>query len=603
MRGLAATVDDVRAAFTLVPWRLRPKLIAMFLGLGMVALIDMSAVVLVLPAMQIITGTPIASAPALYFLSNLTGITQPEDLLVFTLSAVIVLMITKSVLTIAFRWWSLGILATARTDATHEAMMLYMTSPWVHHRRRPSDDIFQTLLTYIPSVFASLTPAFLSLFVSGVTVGAILVALLLLSPLATLAAVIVFGGSAFAIQETLRSRILKLAEQARVEQHKSWHYLSPALDGSRDIRLTNSHDFFTEGYSKTTRRIAELGRRTGVLNELPKHLLEIVMILGIILVALLLLATSPRDEAFAFLGVFAVAAIRIIPQLNAVVATVGGIRSNSPNAARLREEIANLQNEEGRARDPEPRISFTREAIVFDGVTFRFPDSVEPVLRGVSGEIPYGSTVALVGASGAGKTTFVEILLGLLRPASGSIMVGDSSIHDSPTAWREQVGVVTQDIYLMDRSLRENIAFGVPADRISDERVVSAIHRAQLTDFFESLPDGLDTVIRGGGTRVSGGQKQRIGIARALYRDPSVLVLDEATSALDNETEHRVTQALADLKGAMTIIVVAHRLSTVRDADIIFYFVGGRIEAEGTMAELVHTSPGFAELVRLGRLA
>lgn len=602
MRGLWATVEDVRSAFTLVPWRLRPKLIGMFLGLALVAVLDMTAVILVLPAMQILTGTPVASSPVLTFLSDLSGITQPETLLLGTLGAVIVLMIAKSTFTIIFRWWTLGVLAHARTDATHEALSLYMTSPWVHHRRRRSDDIFQTVLVSIPSVFEGLIPAFLSLFVSGVTVGAILIALLALSPLATLVAVIIFGGSAFAIQEILRVRTLSIAEDMRVEQHKSWHFLSPVLDGSRDIRLSNTHQFFMQGYTRTLRRMAELGRSTRALTELPKHLLEIVMILGIISVASLLLTTSSSDEAFAFLGVFAVAAIRIIPQLNAIVATVGGIRSNSPNAAKLREEIASLREEEGRALEAEPPVDFTKQAIEFEDITFRFPDSTEPVLKGISGEIPFGSTVALVGASGAGKTTFVELLLALLTPATGSIRVAGVSIHDYPNAWRHHVGVVTQDIYLMDRSLRENIAFGVPPSDISDERVMSCIDRAQLSDFFASLPEGLDTVIRGGGTRVSGGQKQRIGIARALYRDPSVLILDEATSALDNETEHRVTQAISGLRGEMTIVVVAHRLSTVRDADKIYYFSDGRIEARGTMGELIDTCPGFAELVRLGSL-
>nr|WP_255443777.1 ATP-binding cassette domain-containing protein [Tessaracoccus sp. MC1679] len=240
--------------------------------------------------------------------------------------------------------------------------------------------------------------------------------------------------------------------------------------------------------------------------------------------------------------------------------------------------------------------------IVFDDVTFTFPDASEPVLDRVSGVIPKGHTVALVGASGAGKTTFVDLLLALFTPDHGSMTVDGVSIHDHPTAWWAQLGMVAQSVFAMPKSIRENVAFGFPEDQVDDDRVRRALHLAQLDDFLASMPDGIDSLLGQQGLRLSGGQQQRIGIARALYRQPQVLILDEATSALDNETESRITQTLKDLHGKVTIVVVAHRLSTVKHADQILFFSEGRIAARGTMEELVQINEEFANLVRLGQL-
>nr|WP_255422295.1 ATP-binding cassette domain-containing protein [Tessaracoccus sp. MC1627] len=240
--------------------------------------------------------------------------------------------------------------------------------------------------------------------------------------------------------------------------------------------------------------------------------------------------------------------------------------------------------------------------IVFDQVTFTFPDADEPVLDRVSGVIPKGHTVALVGSSGAGKTTFVDMLLALFTPDQGSMTVDGVSIHDHPIAWWQQLGMVAQDVFAMPRSIRENVAFGFEEGEIDDGRVREALHLAQLDDFVADMPEGIHSLLGQQGLRLSGGQRQRIGIARALYRQPQVLILDEATSALDNETESRITQTLKGLHGKVTIVVVAHRLSTVKHADQILFFSQGRIAARGTMAELVESNEEFANLVRLGQL-
>ncbi|MHA6523069.1 ABC transporter ATP-binding protein [Tessaracoccus sp. G1721] len=595
-------LTNLRVVFTLVPWRLRPKLIATIIGSTVLAFLDMTAVLLILPIMQILSGATAETSPVLKAISTLTGVEDPRMLLIVTLVSVVTLMVAKNLYGIWFRWWQLGLMATAQSDATHEMMTLYTTSPWIHHRRRSSDSILQAMNVYITTAFSGVTTGVISLVVDFITITALLAALFILSPVVTLVALVFFGGSALIIQAVLKTRILDLAERTRQEHMKSWSYLSPAVDGLKEVRLNGATEEFTHGYSDTRRNVAHMARTTTILNELPRYLLEIIMILGIILTALVLFATTNQADAFAFLAVFAVAAVRLIPTLNRVVATVGVIRTNTPNLVSLVEEINTLRSESGRQALTSGHHHYPRADIEFRDVRFQFPDASTPVLDAVSGVIPAGRTVALVGTSGAGKTTFVELLLALFEPDSGTMEVAGVSIHQYPTSWRQQLGVVTQDVYLLDRSIRQNVAFGVAEEDIDDQRVAQAVRMAQLEDFVEQMPQGLETVVGYRGARVSGGQKQRIGIARALYRMPQVLILDEATSALDNETESRITETIQALQGTITIIVVAHRLSTVKHADQILFFSDGRIAARGTMSELESSNAEFAKLVKLGRL-
>lgn len=605
MRSLRQTISDLRVAFTLVPWRMRPKLILMLLGGVVTALADMAAVLLMLPVMELATGASPETSASLSTISALTGVTDPRTLLGLVLGTAVVLMIAKSLATIGFRWWSLGFVAEAQSAAMLTVTEMYTSAPWIHHRRRSSADILQTVSFYIPASFSSVMSQIISLAVDAISILALLLALLYVSPLTTAVAIVVFGGASLVIQAAMRKRLHTYGSDILKYDHESWRYLTPAIDGLKEIRLAEAEDHFTRNFARVRRLSALSARGKMVLLETPKHLLEIVMIVGVLVIALVLLALTDQATAFATLGVFAVAAVRMTPSLNRMVATLGVIRTNIPNLSALVTEIQGLRGESGRrqrsAADDE--VVFTDADIEFENLVFQFPDAQEPVLDGVSGVIPQGHTVALVGSSGAGKTTFVELLLTLFDPDAGSMTVNGMSIHDHPRAWRRQLGVVTQDVFLLDRSVKENIALGVPVDEIDMTRLQNAIEMAQLEDFVANSPEGLDTVVGSRGTRVSGGQKQRLGIARALYRDPRVLVLDEATSALDNETEARITETIKALHGKMTIVVVAHRLSTVKHADSILFFSRGRIAARGTMEELAASHAEFARLVELGKLA
>ncbi|GAB2904295.1 hypothetical protein GCM10027027_20110 [Neomicrococcus lactis] len=249
--------------------------------------------------------------------------------------------------------------------------------------------------------------------------------------------------------------------------------------------------------------------------------------------------------------------------------------------------------------DDEPKLA-EKQAIRISDVRFKFDDSDEFVLKGVSVDIQAGSTVAFVGSSGAGKSTLLDIILGLFTPTSGTVTYGGQSIHGALGSWYERVAVVSQDIFILDDSLAANVAYGLPDNEIDMQKVRDVVSLAQLDEAVAQLPDGLATRLGERGVRLSGGQRQRVGIARALYRDPDVLVLDEATSALDNITEFEISETMKSLAGERTIIIVAHRLSTVKNADNILFMKNGLIAGEGSFESLQQSNMDFAELVRIG---
>jgi ABC-type multidrug transport system fused ATPase/permease subunit len=317
----------------------------------------------------------------------------------------------------------------------------------------------------------------------------------------------------------------------------------------------------------------------------PRQLFELVAIIALLLLATVLTAQGkPAGSLLPMLGLFATVAFRVLPSVSYTAIAFQRLHANEPVLASLR---GHLELEQSR---PTPAPTYTRpfrDRIRMEGIVYRYAESPTLALRGIDIEIPQGAKVGIIGGSGAGKSTLVDVLLGLLPPTQGRVTVDGVDIHDDVRGWQWTIGYVPQTIYLADDTIRRNVAFGVPERRIHDDAVRRALEVARLDDFVASLPAGVDTPAGELGSRLSGGQRQRIGIARALYGDPQLLVLDEATSALDVETEREVMEAVDTLHGVKTLVIVAHRLSTVANCDLIYRLDDGRIAQGGTFAEVV----------------
>jgi ABC-type multidrug transport system fused ATPase/permease subunit len=321
------------------------------------------------------------------------------------------------------------------------------------------------------------------------------------------------------------------------------------------------------------------------LKQMPRLWLEVLAIAGLVVMVLVMLTQGRATESvLPILGFFAVAAFRLMPSANRILGAVQAVRYDLPVINVIfRDMQLPIPNKE---IEKLPSIAFNN-TIELHRVSFSYKGSIEPVIKDIELKIERGESVGIIGPSGSGKSTLVDIILGLLKPSSGEVRVDSYDINTYLRSWQNNIGYVPQSIYLTDDTLRRNVAFGLANEIIDEVAVIRAIRSAQLEEFVSELPDGLDTQVGEHGVRLSGGQRQRIGIARALYHDPAVLVLDEATSSLDIETEAGVMEAIQALHGDKTIIIVAHRLSTVEDCDRIYELEKGSVINEGTPEEIL----------------
>lgn len=579
------------------PWRWMLSAVAISLVL---AALDTLGVAAMVPLTQLISGTA-TDTGALGVISGIIGTTEPSVLIPVVAAGIVVLFVVKSIAAIAFRWWLLGRTTRVSALAATNLMSRYMLSPYATHRSRRMSEVYRNINDSTGQA-ASVLLATLSVLTDVMLLAAIVVVLAITAPLVTLFTVLLFAVLVGGLQRSLRSSQSKLGEEIADASLEAWQFLMPALDGFREARLTSSARAFVAGFERAKLRGASAARHLAIIVEMPRYALEIGFTVAIGGIALLLFTTVTPAEALTILGVFAAASLRGLPTLIRVSANIATIRSGRIGLRIVSRVVDELDAERQHDEAPQGGVPYDGD-IAIRNVSFHYPDSEQLVLDDVSLVVPRNKTTAFVGSSGAGKSTLLDLLLGLLEPTSGSIECGGRSILDDRATWYSGLGVVPQDVFLVNDTLAANIAFGVSAEAIDRERVAEVIEMAQLTALIAELPDGLDTVVGERGVRLSGGQRQRLGLARALYRRPSTLILDEATSALDNVTEHEITETLDQLSGDLTIVIVAHRLSTVRGADSIVFMKDGRVEARGTFDEVRSTNQDFARLVELGDLS
>jgi ABC-type multidrug transport system fused ATPase/permease subunit len=562
--------------------------------------LDMLGVAAMVPLTQLITaGIPDSGVVA--SISSALGTTDLPTLILIIATFVAVVFIGKSIASIAFRWWLLG--RTSRISALSSADLArrYVLSPYAAHRSRRMSEVYRNI-NDATGQSASVLLGIVTICTDTVVLVGITAVLAIASPVITIFAVVLFGILVFGVQRVLRSRQYRIGEEMAEARLQAWQFLLPGLDGFREARLTSSASAFIDGFRRARMRSARASRLMGIISDAPRYLLEIGFVLAIVGISLILFATTTPANALTVLGVFAAASLRALPTMNRISANLATVRTGRPGLEIVSNAVDELKA--GGTHEEEPRGDARYAGdIVLRGVSFRYPDAEKDVLRGVSLRIAENRTTAFVGSSGAGKSTLLDLVLGLLEPTEGVIEVGGRSIVDDLAGWYSELGVVPQDVFLLNDTLTANIAFGISAEKVDSAWVREVVAMSQLDSLVSELSEGLDTVVGERGTRLSGGQKQRVGLARALYRRPSVLVLDEATSALDNQTEHEISVTLRKLQGSVTILIVAHRLSTVRHADTLVFLKEGRVEGEGSFEKVRAHSPDFARLVELGELA
>lgn len=374
--------------------------------------------------------------------------------------------------------------------------------------------------------------------------------------------------------------------------------INHGLGGLKETKVLGCENYFERDLRAYSKSYGDASTLIDSLQLMPKVAIETVLVVFLILFVLLsqLVLGRSLEELTAVLGVFAVAAIRMIPASSQILNAVGRMRSMSYALDMLYKDLKEIEayalppakfSMAQLAPPSSVRPSKFEQSVKLKDLTFFYPDTEEPAIEKLSLEIKKGESIALVGKSGSGKTTLVDIILGLLKASSGDILVDDQLVYQDLRAWQNLLGYIPQSIFLSDETIAQNIAFGIPADEIDYDRVMMAVKAAQLESLIEQLPEGLETMVGERGMRISGGQRQRVGIARALYYGREILVLDEATSALDSETEKLVSDAINSLAGEKTLIIIAHRVSTIENCDRIYRLENGRLQKSGSYEEVV----------------
>ncbi len=356
--------------------------------------------------------------------------------------------------------------------------------------------------------------------------------------------------------------------------------INQALGAVKDIKILHREKFFVNSFVRCGERKMTALINTNFFGTIPRYIIETVTVTAIMLVLVIrLMNGTDLNTLLPVLASFAVAAFKLLPSVGKISNYLNNITFLKPSIDLIYRDLKETEDVAGlELKDSDDREE-TKEAaeIRISDLSFTYPGSDKEVLSDTGLTIPLGSSVGFMGESGAGKSTLADLILGILYPGSGKVLYGDMNVHEHPLKWAEKLAYIPQSIFLADESIRANVAFGIDPGNIDEDKVWKALDEAQLKDFVKSLPEGLDTEVGERGVRLSGGQRQRIGIARALYGDPEIMVLDEATSALDNETEAAVMEAIERLHGRKTLIIIAHRLTTIKNCDHIFKVENGKV--------------------------
>lgn len=446
----------------------------------------------------------------------------------------------------------------------------YLSRDYSFHLHKNSAELVRNINNDVSAVFNYvIIPA---LAVVAETMVALLIVILLLSveALYTSAAVIVLGGSVYLFSRIVRKKTRDYGTSQQHSYGQMIKWLNQTFGAIKQIKVTGREEYFLNKFESVSKKYAHAVGFVQTIGQLPRLLLEVIAVIGMILLMLtLLFKGSAIKTLIPTLSLFAIAVMRLIPSANRITSSITTIRYYWPSVDVVSRDIAEAEIPvKTEAAEAAPyRI---KERIELRNVRYTYPGSDKSVISDISINIPRGSSVAVIGPSGSGKTTLVDILMGLYRPDHGAVLVDGKDIQLFLEGWKKSIGYVPQNIYLMDDSIRRNVAFGCRDEDIDDQQLAESIRLSQLLDLVNQLPDGLDTLVGEHGVRLSGGQRQRIGIARALYNNPDVLVLDEATSSLDSETEREISAAIENLAGKKTIIIIAHRLSTIENCNMTY---------------------------------
>jgi ABC-type multidrug transport system fused ATPase/permease subunit len=590
----------IRHVFDLLDRRERIRTIVLLGMIIFMAFLELLGVALILPFISLLS-QPDSIQDRQYFkyIYEFFSFSSPRAFLI-TLGIVVFLQI---VLANSFKAYTTSRILQFSYGLGHSIssrlLRSYMSRPYEWFLTQNSANLSKIMLSEVNQVVNRTILPLLQICSQGILAFAIFSFLIAVDPVLALATVCILGASFCVIYYLLRQYILRMASLRLEANQRRFQIAQEVLGGIKDVKAVCGESVFLKRFDESSRLYAACEANNQVAGQLPRYALEAIGFGGIIVLAMHLFITHEGlNGALDLLVLYAVAGYRLLPTLQHIFQNVSSVRFSVPSLEALHKNVTETLSSLLLSEDTPPTRMKLTEAIALRDVYYTYPSSGKPSLHGINVYIRAHSFVAFVGPTGSGKTTVIDILLGLLTPSQGEMLVDGLPVDETTQrAWRRNVGYVPQHIFLADDTIEANIAFGVPQLQIDRDAVIRAAKTAHMHDFIlQELDDGYETYVGERGVRLSGGQRQRIGIARALYHDPDVLILDEATSALDSATEGKVMLAIQALGRSKTIIVIAHRLTTVKDCDEIYVLSGARAINSGTYDELLERCEKFRAL-------
>ena len=590
---------DLRSVIGWLPARERWRWLALVPIAGVAALIEAAGALAVFGLLRLVVDPEqVRSAPVVSRLWAIWPNGDPRALVAFLALGVGVFYLLRAAFLSWTEWVRQGVVYRSSAAAAERLFARYLAADYLFHARRRSASLIEPMTRASDIAYELVAGSAINIFAEAIIVLALAIVLLASAPPITLVTVaIVLALVLIPIVITRRSWE-RIGETERQLFQQQLHLLQQSLGAIKDVKVTGRQPFFEERFRSIKRDLGATKQRRAWAATLARLAVEATLILGMLLVVFLVMRQgSSGSDTVSVLALFAYTGFRVVPSANRIMLNVGYLRE-------AHSWIRNMDEDMQRLRVPQPRVydhdrPLMQSSLTCDRVSFGYEGGPPLALDDISFTIQRGESIGIVGPTGAGKSTLVDVLLGLLPPTTGRVLVDGEALEGRERAWQRQIGYVPQEVYLLDDSLRRNIAFGIPDGSIDDSRLALAVAQARLDEVVSQLPKRLESVVGENGVRLSGGQRQRVAIARALYHDPPVLFFDEATAALDNQTEREVTESIAHLRQgygrARTVIAIAHRLSTVKHCDRLIYLRDGKLAGIGTYQELM-SDPEFRKL-------
>ncbi len=559
--------------------RIKIRLVAITILIILGSFAELLGVAIILPIVNLAMDTDYKNNMWCKTVINITGVSDKEQIMLIVIGIAVFIYVAKSL----YLSWMYGQLyktsAYIKEKTAVKLMQAYMKQPYAFFLSRNTPELIRSVNSDTAQLYEIVLNV-LQLSSNGLTALCLLVTLAITNFIMTGVVAGLLGICALFIMLFIKKRSRYYGRRNQELSSDLYKSLQQMFEGIKEIKIINSEDYFINEYSSEYRESTDIGRKYGLSNVIPKYLIELMCMSGILVYLAFEIVFNPNYmNIIPQLAVFVAAAYKLLPSVNAIYAYLNTIIYHRASIDLVYHDIKEANELTIKENDTKGEVEplAYNDCIELHDVSFRYDNQEKNVLNHVNIKIPKGKSVAFVGPSGGGKTTLADIVIGLLRPTEGQVTVDNEDILNNIEQWRKQIGYIPQSIYLIDDTLKTNVAWGMDSSKIVDEKVWEALKKAQLADFVTKHEKGLNMDVGERGTRISGGQRQRIGIARALYRDPEVLVFDEATSALDNETEKEVMEAINSLQGTKTMIMIAHRLSTVENCDIIFKVENGQV--------------------------